>query len=262
MLQQTQVSRVIPKYRTFLATFPTLRSLATAPLGVVLREWSGLGYNRRARSLWQCARVVTAEHSGAMPADVRALRTLPGIGRYTAGAIASFGFGAREPAVDTNIRRVLSRAVLGAEHVGNTHVWEVAAAVMPRDAATWNHALMDIGALYCKARPACHVCPLRKRCAFVSELRSETPAELRSARYIQKEPFRGSRREQRGRVLRVLTRRVDAVRSPSISLLRLGPQVKEGFRKSDLPWLKSLLADLERDGLLALDRQRTRVRLP
>src|SRR5205807_5872195 len=106
MLQQTQVERVIPKYRAFLKRFPSLSSLARAPLADVLRAWSGLGYNGRARRLWMCARTVVAEHGGRLPRDVAVLKTLPGIGRYTAGALASFAFGASAPAVDTNVRRV------------------------------------------------------------------------------------------------------------------------------------------------------------
>src|SRR5207245_8686468 len=103
MLQQTQVSRVVPAYRSFLARYPTLRALARAPLGEVLRAWSGLGYNRRARDLWRSARL----HPRSLPRDVGGLDALPGVGAYTAGAVACFAHGARVPFADTNIRRVL-----------------------------------------------------------------------------------------------------------------------------------------------------------
>jgi len=268
MLQQTQVSRVVPKYAEFLRRFPTLRSLAAAPLRDVLRCWSGLGYNRRARRLWECARVVL-ERGGTIPRDVAALRALPGIGRYTAGAIASFAYGAAEPAVDTNIRRVLSRSLLGVDAAAESTVWRIASEALPRDAAEWNHALMDIGALFCRPKPACDACPLNKACVW----NALNPARSRARDYITRaslehyrskrkgaqrrpEPFQGSRRQHRGRVVRALAQ------TPSMSLMQLGPQVKKGFSKTDLAWLHELLGDLERDGLVALNVSRTRVALP
>jgi A/G-specific adenine glycosylase len=271
MLQQTQVSRVIPKYREFLRRFPTLRALSRAPLRDVLRCWSGLGYNRRARDLWRCAGAIEKEHGGRMPRDVVSLRRLPGIGRYTAGAVASFAFGAREAAVDTNVRRVLSRALLGVDRGSDSRVWELAAKTLPKDAASWNHALMDIGALYCRAKPACSICPVRAACSYHAGAPSdprafarESSPELRSGTTNNRSAatnnrsgttFKGSRRQQRGRVIRLL------VGVPSMSLMRLGPQVKEGFGKSDLPWLHELLSDLERDGLVTLNRTKTRAAL-
>jgi A/G-specific adenine glycosylase len=254
MLQQTQVSRVIPKYREFLRRFPTLRSLAAASLRDVLRCWSGLGYNSRARRLWECARAIVADHKGTIPHDVVTLRALPGIGKYTAGALASFAYGAAEPAVDTNVRRVLSRSMLGVDVADEASVWRVAHEVLPRDAARWNHALMDIGALFCRATPSCEMCPARNACAWHGRHASERSEK--STRNGKSEPFLGSRRQHRGRVIRALTQ------APSLSLMQLGPQVKEGFSKTDLAWLHDLLDDLERDGLVALDRNRKRVALP
>ena len=260
MLQQTQVSRVEPKYREFLRCFPNLRTLAASPLRDVLRCWSGLGYNSRARRLWECAREIVTRHGGHVPHDIAELRELPGIGRYTAGAIAGFAYGAAEPAVDTNIRRVLSRSLLGVDTASEAVVWSVAREALPRYAAEWNHALMDIGALFCRAKPACAACPLRKRCAWAAsqevELKLDRTPELKLGYYKKSRPFRGSRRQHRGRVIRALTR------APSLSLLQLGPQVKEGFSKTDVAWLHDLLGDLERDGLVALNRNRTRVALP
>jgi A/G-specific adenine glycosylase len=252
MLQQTQVSRVIPKYQEFLKRFPTLRVLARATLREVLRCWSGLGYNRRARNLWQSARDVIARHGGRMPRETDALQSLPGIGRYTAGAVTSFAFGAREAAVDTNVRRVLSRAMLGIDRANDATAWRLATDVLPEDAATWNHALMDIGSLFCRAKPACAQCPLRQACVF----KRRGVGRVNSTAIRGQGKFEGSRRQQRGRVIRVL---VDA---RSVDLMHLGPQVKVGFGKSDLPWLQELLLDLERDGLVALNRTRTRAALP
>lgn len=253
MLQQTQVSRVIPKYRAFLKRFPTARALARAPLRDVLQSWSGLGYNRRARNLWQCARELGAAHGGTMPRDTATLQSLPGVGRYTAGAIASFAFGAKEAAVDTNVRRVLSRALLGVDRAADGEVWRVAAEVLPKNAASWNHALMDIGALFCRAKPLCTSCPVRAACEFGRANISERHPVKRSD---QPNRYEGSRRQQRGRVIRAL------IAASSMSLLRLGAQVKEGFGKSDVPWLQELLGDLQRDGLVALNANRTRAALP
>ena len=258
MLQQTQVARVVPKYREFLSRFPTIGALAAAPLRDILRCWSGLGYNRRARQLWECARIVAAQHRGRVPRDLDSLRALPGIGQYTAGAIASFAFAAREPAVDTNVRRVLSRAVRGFNAAPGADVWATARAMLPQDAATWNHALMDIGALFCRAKPRCDECPLHTSCLWVHTRTNPSFSKRhrvpRSAAPSTR--FDGSRRQFRGRVIRALTK------TPSLSLMQLGPQVKDGFGKTDVAWLHDLLADLERDGLVAFNRPRQRVALP
>ena len=126
MLQQTQVDRVVPKYRAFLARFPTLRALARAPLADVLRAWSGLGYNARAKRLWECAKVIVATHAARVPSDIETLRALPGIGPYTASAVASFAFDAREAVVDVNVRRVLSRSLLGRGTCDDPAAWSLA----------------------------------------------------------------------------------------------------------------------------------------
>jgi A/G-specific adenine glycosylase len=160
MLQQTQVSRVVPAYRAFLMRFPTLGALRRASLGDVLRAWRGLGYNRRARDLHRAAR----SSNGGLPATVAGLDALPGIGTYTAGAVACFAHGLRVAFADTNIRRVLGRAVLGRVATEREAV-AIDRELLPRDAARWHHALMDIGALFCRARaPRCDECPLAVSC--------------------------------------------------------------------------------------------------
>lgn len=161
MLQQTQVARVLPAYARFLARFPTLGALAQAPLADVLRAWSGLGYNRRARDLHRIARV----RGRGLPRDVAELDALPGIGRYTAAAVACFAHGARVPFADTNIRRVLGRAFLG-RVATEAEARQLDAALLARDrAAAWHHALMDLGALVCTGRaPRCPECPVRADC--------------------------------------------------------------------------------------------------
>jgi A/G-specific adenine glycosylase len=257
MLQQTQVDRVIPKYRSFLRRFPTLHALARAPLADVLRVWSGLGYNGRARRLWECARIVVSAHGGRLPKDCSSLAQLPGIGRYTAGAVASFAYGIQAPVVDTNVRRVLLRAIDGADSGDDRRAWEIAEHVLPKSAAgEWNQALMDVGALFCRPAPKCDACPARGACrARGIERGGRAKARPLQARPLQSK-FVGSRRFYRGRIVKVLAL------SPGLSFLKLGRQVKEGFGESDLPWLEDVLGGLVRDGLVVVNRQRKKVRLP
>src|SRR5439155_14975742 len=143
--------------------FPTLSALAGAPLGAVLREWSGLGYNRRARDLHRIARL----SPGGLPTTVSALDALPGIGPYTAGAIASFAFGRRVAFADTNIQRVLGRLVLGRPATNREAVALDAESMPRRSTDLWHHALMDLGATLCKPRdPSCDECPLKSDCRY------------------------------------------------------------------------------------------------
>jgi A/G-specific adenine glycosylase len=168
MLQQTQVARVLEYYPRFLARYPTFEDLAAASDDAVRESWEGLGYYARARNLHATARRVVAEHDGVLPRAPEALRQLPGIGRYTAGAVASLAFGARVPAVDTNAARVLAR-VFGLRGGASRmrRVWTIAAAlVSPGRPEDLNQALMDLGATICIARrPRCGACPVRMVCA-------------------------------------------------------------------------------------------------
>jgi A/G-specific adenine glycosylase len=167
MLQQTQVSRVEAYYHRFLERYPSLESLAESEAGTVRESWAGLGYYRRAANLHRLAREVVRDHGGIIPGDPEILRRLPGVGRYTAGAVASFAYERATPAVDTNVARVIRRA-FGPGH-SERRVWEVAAALMPRRGkAAWafNQAIMELGALVCTARVArCGECPVRPDCA-------------------------------------------------------------------------------------------------
>jgi len=168
MLQQTQVARVLDYYPRFLARYPTLEDLAAAPDDAVRESWAGLGYYARARNLHATARRVVAEHGGVLPREPEALRRLPGIGRYTAGAVASLAFGARVPAVDTNAARVIARIFgLRAGRTRARRVWEIAAKLVePGRPEDVNQALMDLGATVCGARrPRCGGCPVRRVCA-------------------------------------------------------------------------------------------------
>jgi A/G-specific adenine glycosylase len=178
MLQQTQVARVMGHYPRFLQRYPTLEDLAAAPADAVRESWAGLGYYARARNLHAAARCVIAEHAGVFPDDLAALCRLPGVGRYTAGAVASIAFGADAVAVDTNIARVLSRVFRVREQRGSAararRLWSLAERVLPRGrAGDWNQALMDLGATICVARgPRCPVCPVSSLCRSRGDTRA------------------------------------------------------------------------------------------
>jgi A/G-specific adenine glycosylase len=182
MLQQTQVERVKEYFARFLARFPTVASLARAPERDVLRLWEGLGYYRRARQLHAAAKRIVTDHGGMFPGTAAELRQLPGIGRYTAGAIASIAFGAREPILEANSRRVFARLVGHDAPVGGSGdepLWQVAAACVPiRDPGTFNQAVMDLGALICTpSEPRCDRCPLAGLCvARVTNCTATIPA--------------------------------------------------------------------------------------
>jgi A/G-specific adenine glycosylase len=175
MLQQTQVARVTEYFARWMARFPTVAALAAAPLDDVLHLWQGLGYYARARNLHRAAQQVVAEHGGALPADRDLLLGLPGIGRYTAGAIASIAFGAATAALDGNLKRVFARlAGVGIPintSEGERALWDIAEALVPPErAGDWNQALMDLGATICIPQtPRCLLCPLVGLCLAQAE---------------------------------------------------------------------------------------------
>ncbi len=175
MLQQTQVTSVIPYYERFLAEFPDVRALAAAPIGRVLEHWSGLGYYRRAHHLHAAARGVVAQLGGRFPVDAATLATLPGIGRSTAAAIAVFSAGAREAILDGNVKRVLARhrGVTGfpGSTAVQTRLWHLAETLLPaRDVGTYTQALMDLGASVCsRTKPDCASCPVAQDCVALDE---------------------------------------------------------------------------------------------
>ncbi len=179
MLQQTQVSRVLDFYGRFLDRFPDLYSLAAARPKRVMEAWEGLGYYARARNLHALARQVAGDHDGVIPREPEALRELPGIGAYTAGAVASFAYEKRAALVDTNVARVLHRVfapgVTLKSGLGGKVLWAIAERLLPRTGKlTWTHnqALMELGALVCSARaPKCGVCPVRRECKSVDAFR-------------------------------------------------------------------------------------------
>ena len=171
MLQQTQVSRVLEYYPKFLKRFPTVYQLARARPQAVMEQWDGLGYYARARNLHQLAKEVSGA-GGQVPENPEELIKLPGVGRYTAGAVACFAYEKPVPAVDTNVARVIERYYIGKREPGNgkrkNRTWDLAAAIVPKDGKTawrFNQAIMELGATVCVARrPRCPECPVRSRC--------------------------------------------------------------------------------------------------
>lgn len=202
MLQQTQASRVVEAFPRFLARFPTLQDLAVASRADVVRAWVGMGYHRRAVALHETARAVMRDHGGRIPSDPAALRSLPGIGPYTAGAVASIAFGMPEAAVDTNVRKVLARVDHGAERdeISTVQAADAAAAWLDRSRpGDWNQALMTMGRQICRTTPRCDVCPLAPVCRFRANGRVGRPS-------VGRQPaFEGSMRQVRGAVVAVLT---------------------------------------------------------
>jgi A/G-specific adenine glycosylase len=205
MLQQTPVARVIPAHAQWLARWPTPAALAAEPAGEAIRQWGRLGYPRRALRLHQTATIVTERHGGIVPADVSALLALPGIGSYTAAAVASFAYGQRHAVLDTNVRRVLARLVAGqpgpapALSVAETRLAESLLPDEPAVAARWSVAVMELGALVCTAAsPQCGRCPVARDCAWLAAGQPPPAVRRRSQRYD------GTDRQCRGRLLAVL----------------------------------------------------------
>lgn len=206
MLQQTPVSRVAPVWQAWLARWPHPADLAAEPPAAAIRMWGRLGYPRRALRLHECAVALVERHSGEVPSDLEALLALPGIGAYTARAVAAFAFGQRQPVVDTNVRRLIARAVAGEPDAGSaTRPADLAAVTdllpaEPGGAARASVAFMELGALVCTARaPRCGTCPLEASCAWRSSGRPEPSGTIRRPqRYV------GTDRQVRGLLLGVL----------------------------------------------------------
>jgi A/G-specific adenine glycosylase len=201
MLQQTQAARVAPAYLAFLRRFPTVRALAEAERAEVIRTWNGLGYNRRAVALSEAARLILSEFGGTVPREPEDLRRLPGVGPYTAAAVASLAYGVPVPALDTNVRRVIARFVLGVEphQAKPSAVADAAGALIEREQpGRWNQALMDLGREVCRPVPRCGSCPVAWGCRSLMTGRRGGRSPRRQV------PFQGSFRQLRGRVVRAI----------------------------------------------------------
>jgi A/G-specific adenine glycosylase len=209
MLQQTRVETVIPYFEKWMKLFPDVTSLANASEQEVLNAWEGLGYYSRARNLHKAAKVVAEKFNGQLPRDLTELRSLPGIGRYTVGAIASMAFGLDEPTLDGNLRRVFARLFdvneFADSPVGEKILWELAAQNLPKgEASDYNQALMDLGATICLPRnPRCLLCPLTEPCEARKNGTQELRPVLKPKKAVPHHIHAAAVIFQRGRVLLV-----------------------------------------------------------
>jgi A/G-specific adenine glycosylase len=257
MAQQTQIARVVGYWRAFLTAFPTFEALAGSRTAEVLRAWQGLGYDRRALNLQRCARIVVAEFGGKLPSEVAVLERLPGIGPYTARAVAALAFDRPVGAVDVNVRRVLSRVVAGRDAASMTEsaVQAVADSMVPSDRpGEWTHALMDVGATFCRARaPRCEACPARKWCRYAQApgaepsdasagitKRAKRPGPVRGGAV----PFPSTSRWLRGRILDRLRAATDDAWT----------EFSDGIGTHRLPAVQAALAALANEGMIELRR--------
>jgi len=243
MLQQTPVARVIPRLAEWLERWPTPAALAAAPAGDAVRAWANLGYPRRALWLHQCAVTIVRDYGGNVPNDVDALLALPGVGSYTARAIAVFAFGAHEPVVDTNIRRVIARHTLGQAEPGPPREkadMEAMRVLLPNPvlSPSFNIGVMELGALVCTARnPQCEACPIRATCAW----RTAGYPEYEGAVKARQKKYEGSDRQVRGAIMAVLRASAGAVHRSAID-----------DAWPDAAQLGRALAGLLNDGLIVL----------
>ena len=253
ILQQTQISRGGPAWVRFTAQFPTLESLAEASPAAVLRAWQGLGYNRRAINLQRAARIIVGELQGVFPRTIPDLERLPGVGPYTARAVASIAFQLPVGAVDTNVRRVIGRVLAGSPTALGARVLQAAAdeLVDPTQPDDWTHALMDIGSTLCRpARPLCPDCPVREMCRYAAGDRpvptrtTSADSEGRPGHDRSRTEFKHTTRWLRGRIL-------DRLRdAPGDAWTAFG----EPIGAHDLASIETSLRAMEREGLLELER--------
>ncbi len=237
MLQQTQAARVVEPWRRFLHALPTVQSCAAAPRSTVLGLWRSLGYNRRAGNLHDAARVIVRDHDGRVPAQPATLRTLPGVGSYTANAVASFAFGVPVGVLDTNVGRILARAIENRRLTRGEAQQLANELASRRHSATHNQAMLDLGSQFCVAAPRCEDCPVVRRCRWRRDGGAD-PAPQSAAVSVRQKPFEGSDRQLRGRI-------VDALRD--------GPQRRDGLRHicgTERERLARLLDDLVGEGLV------------
>lgn len=261
MLQQTQVERVRERYVRWLKRFPTVQALAQANKRAVLQEWSGLGYNRRALALQAAVQKIMHDYQGRFPADPTVLQTLPGIGPYTAHAIAAFAFRQPVPLVDTNIKRVLGRVILGYKGLAELRhtdepFWVLSRQLVNGSRAVYNinQALMDFGATTCTAKqPQCQACPVRSICQSYPAILQAKGELLRvKTRRIEPRYFGQPRRIWRGRVLRYLQTQPQY----STTILSLGRALQTDWESERLPWLESVILTLAKDNMVKYHKSR------
>jgi len=253
MLQQTQTARVAEKLPAFLRRFPTVAALARAPRAAVIRAWQGMGYNRRAVHLHECAKQIR-RRGKKFPEKKEELIRLPGIGKYTASAITCFAHGQRVPVVDVNIRRVLSRVLRQqtalSTLIDEREIWNIAEALLPRKRFyEWNQALMDIGATVCMRRKAhCTECPLRAHCVSATALNNSNATEPPRSKKAEPSHNGIPYRIWRGRIIELLRTKKTA---PVAAIARA---FAPAFTGANMLLLKKLLHGLERDGLVKVGK--------
>ncbi|WP_022873346.1 A/G-specific adenine glycosylase [Nesterenkonia alba] len=257
MLQQTPVARVLPRWEEWLHRWPTPADCAAAPTAEILTVWDRLGYPRRALRLQQAAQAMVTEHGGEVPATSDQLRALPGVGEYTAAAVACFAYQQPEVVVDTNVRRVLVRVFTGAPTAGKTYTAaqrRLAHDVFPDPelddgglACTWNIAAMELGSLVCTAKsPACDRCPVREMCTWVA---SGSPAPSQDER-PRGQPWHGTDRQVRGAIMAALREAAATQRPVDEHTLLEALPLPHASTEQRRRCLESLLADglAERQG--------------
>ena len=256
MLQQTQTARVEYLLPLFLERFPSVTKLAEAGTAEVIKAWKGLGYNSRALRLRECARAIVQQHGGEVPRDAQVLRRLPGIGPYTAHAIAVFAFHADLPVIDVNIRRVLSRVCVqqktSIDVLAEPHLTTLALHLHPRGKASeWYQALMDIGSTYCKARtPRCGECPVRAACSSANAI-IDVPRMKRAEPSHRQTP----NRIWKGKVLNLLREKDEGYSSAQILRALFDTPLPD-----DKPWFDYIMQAMSQGGFVVRDGARWRLK--
>ncbi len=250
MLQQTQVSRVIPKWEAFLGRFPTVGACAQSSQADVVRAWEGLGYHRRAVALHGAAQTITERHDGIVPIDRAQLMALPGIGAYTSRAIRTFAYECDDAVLDTNVARIVARAVVGARCTPSEAQANADSLVPTGHGWAWNQGMLDLGAMVCtKRRPVCGSCPLATVCVWCGTGHTEPDPAIGSAgASVKQSRFKGSDRQGRGRIL---------------AALRAGPVEREDLSRltgwRDRERAERAVESLVADGIAAADGTRFRL---
>jgi A/G-specific adenine glycosylase len=268
MLQQTNVPKVIEKFKEFLRLFPTIKSLAAAEKSQVIQSWSGLGYNRRALMLHKFAQEIVINYNSIVPSTAEELIKLPGIGPYTAGAIASFAFNKPEPAVDVNLRRTYMRYFHGQDQAlpmgkkEEVELFSLIKSSIPENKSSLLHnALMDFGSLICKAKnPSCESCFQNKDCKFAPKYKSHGQQALFVKEKKQEQGIEENGKHVPNRIFR--GRIVEWVRNNqgTIELKELGRRIKKDFTDEE-GWLLKLISALEKDGFITKEIQGDQITL-
>lgn len=253
MLQQTQVPRVLEKYPAFLMRYPDFHALAKAPVGQVIRDWEGMGYNNRILRLQRLAQTVCDK---PFPQDPQQLVKLDGIGPYTAHAVACFAFGKDVPLVDINIRRVFSRIFYSMKDFSQMRpekeIWELAKTLVPHGKGyDWNQSLMDFGSLVCTARkPQCVSCPVQHECKSAFKMNEPKKGEKKAQVKTEKKERAVPDRIYRGKIVQQLRSLTEGT---SVDAISIGEKIHNSI-KENLDWYHGLLEALEKDGMITIDR--------